>query len=77
VNGRLFEETLPLASVDADMRAALLDCAGRDWSRISPAVFGALFQSVMDPKVRRNLGAHYTSEKSILKLSKPLFLDQL
>jgi hypothetical protein len=77
VNGRLFEETLPLASFDADMRAALLDCAGLDWSRISPAVFGALFQSVMNTELRRNLGAHYTSEKNILKLIKPLFLDDL
>jgi hypothetical protein len=59
------------------MRRLLLDCCALDWSRISPAVFGALFQSVMDPKLRRNLGAHYTSEKNILKLIKPLFLDGL
>lgn len=77
VNGRLFDEALPLASFDATMRATLLDCAGLDWSRISPAVFGALFQSVMDAKARRNLGAHYTSERNILKLIKPLFLDNL
>jgi hypothetical protein len=77
VNGRLFEETLPLASFDAGMRRTLLDCADLDWSRISPAIFGALFQSVMDEKARRNLGAHYTSEKNILKLIKPLFLDEL
>jgi hypothetical protein len=59
------------------MRAALLDCCALDWGRISPAIFGALFQSVMDEKLRRNLGAHYTSEANILKLIKPLFLDAL
>ncbi len=77
VNGRLFEEILPVASFDAAMRAALTECADLDWSKISPAVFGALFQSVMDEKARRNLGAHYTSETNILKLIKPLFLDAL
>jgi len=77
VNGRLFEETLPIASFDAKMRESLLDCCYIDWSKISPAIFGAMFQSVMNPKERRNLGAHYTSEKNILKLIKPLFLDEL
>ena len=77
VNGRLFEEALPIASFDATMRDALLECCGIDWSGISPAIFGALFQSIMDDKARRNLGAHYTSEENILKLIKPLFLDEL
>lgn len=77
VNGKLFEETLPPASFDAAMRESLLDLCGLDWSRISPAIFGSLFQSIMDDKARRNLGAHYTSEENILKLIKPLFLDAL
>lgn len=77
VNGRLFAETLPPAGFDSAMRQALLDCCALDWSRISPAIFGSLFQSIMDKKARRNLGAHYTSEKNILKLIKPLFLDEL
>ena len=77
VNGRLFEEPLPLASFDAKMRKALLDCCSIDWARISPAIFGSMFQSVMNPQERRNLGAHYTSEKNILKLIRPLFLDAL
>lgn len=77
VNGKLFEETLPTASFDSKMRLALLDCCYLDWSKISPAIFGSMFQSVMNPKERRNLGAHYTSEKNILKLIKPLFLDEL
>ncbi|MBK5284633.1 MAG: class I SAM-dependent DNA methyltransferase [Bacteroidia bacterium] len=77
VNGKLFEETLPHASFDSAMRNALLECWAVDWSKISPAIFGSLFQSVMNPEERRNLGAHYTSEKNILKLIKPLFLDEL
>jgi hypothetical protein len=77
VNGKLFEEVLPTASFDASMRQALLECCYIDWSKISPAIFGSMFQSVMNPKERRNLGAHYTSEKNIMKLIKPLFLDEL
>lgn len=77
VNGKLFEEQLPLASFDSSMRQTLLDCCALDWGKISPAIFGSMFQSVMDPEERRNLGAHYTSEKNILKLIKPLFLDEL
>lgn len=77
VNGKLFEEALPLAAFDANMRQLLLDASTLDWSRISPAIFGSMFQSVMDTKARRNLGAHYTSERNILKLIGPLFLDDL
>lgn len=77
VNGKLFAEPLPLAAFDANMRALLLQASALDWSRISPAIFGSMFQSVMDAKARRNLGAHYTSEKNILKLIGPLFLDEL
>jgi type I restriction-modification system DNA methylase subunit len=80
VNGKLFEEALPISSCDSAMRALLLDCCALDWGRISPAIFGALFQCVMDEEGsarRRNLGAHYTSEENILKLIKPLFLDDL
>lgn len=77
VNGKLFEEMLPPASFDAEMRKILLECGSLNWGKISPAIFGSMFQSVMNPKERRNLGAHYTSEKNILKLIKPLFLDEL
>ena len=77
VNGKLFQEILPMASFDSKMRLALLECCYIDWSKISPAIFGSMFQSVMNPKERRNLGAHYTSETNILKLIKPLFLDEL
>jgi hypothetical protein len=77
VNGSLFAEILPHAAFDTCMRQLLLDCCALDWSRISPAIFGSLFQSVMDTTLRRNLGAHYTTEKNILKLIQPLFLDEL
>ena len=77
VNGALFAEALPLAAFDAAMRERLLDACAIDWSAISPAIFGALFQSIMNAVDRRNLGAHYTSEENIQKLIKPLFLDEL
>ena len=77
INGKLFEEILPVASFDSKMRKTLLECTVLDWSKISPAIFGSMFQSVMNPAERRNLGAHYTSETNILKLIKPLFLDEL
>jgi len=77
VNGRLFEETLSVASFDKKMRETLLDACAVDWSQISPAIFGSLFQSIMDKQARRNLGAHYTREANILKALKPLFLDDL
>ena len=77
INGKLFAEVLPMADFTSAMREALLDACALDWSAISPAIFGSLFQSIMDEKARRNLGAHYTSEENILKLIKPLFLDEL
>jgi len=77
VNGKLFAEALPLSDFNKTMRDLLIQAAELDWSQISPAIFGSLFQSVMDAKLRRNLGAHYTTEKNILKLIKPLFLDGL
>jgi hypothetical protein len=77
INGKLFEEPLPMAGFDSEMRKILLQSCALDWGKISPAIFGSLFQSVMNEKARRNLGAHYTSEKNILKVIKPLFLDDL
>ena len=77
VNGQLFAETLPTPHFDATMRARLLECANFDWTFVSPAVFGAMFQGVMNATERRNLGAHYTSEKNILKVVSGLFLDEI
>jgi len=77
VNGDLFNEHLGFADFNRDMRNALLACTRKDWSRISPAIFGSLFQSIMDDRKRRQIGAHYTSERDILKVIRSLFLDEL
>lgn len=77
VNGSLYAERLRIAAFDSGMRDILLECCAFNWSQISPAIFGALFQSVMNQELRRNLGAHYTTEKNILKIISPLFLDEL
>ena len=77
VNGDLFAARLTIPDFDTEMRAALIDACHFDWAALSPAIFGALFQSVMDPAERRAQGAHYTTEKNILKVIEPLFLDDL
>jgi hypothetical protein len=77
INGQLFAEYLSMAGFSGAMRMRLAAACRFDWSRISPAIFGSLFQGIMDSKERRQLGAHYTSERDILKVIKPLFLDAL
>ena len=77
VNGDLFAARLTIPDFDAAMRSALIDACRFDWASISPAIFGALFQSVMDAAERRAQGAHYTTEKNIVKVIGPLFLDDL
>jgi hypothetical protein len=77
INGGLFEERLETADFDRPMRDTFLECFTLDWSKISPAIFGAMFQSVMNDAERHDIGAHYTSEENILKLIHPLFLDSL
>ncbi|MCE5268939.1 MAG: hypothetical protein LLG00_13760 [Planctomycetaceae bacterium] len=77
VNGDLFSERLGFADFNREMHLALVTCTRFDWSSISPAIFGSLFQGVMENRQRRQIGAHYTSERDILKLIRPLFLDDL
>lgn len=77
INGKLFRNVLPFAYFDSSMREIILECCEMDWSEISPAIFGAMFQEVTDQKRRRELGAHYTSEENIKKVINPLFLDDL
>ena len=77
INGSLFEGDPKVADFKSATRAILLRASSFDWSQISPAIFGSLFQTVMDSKKRRAMGAHYTSEKNILKTIEPLFLDEL
>ncbi len=77
VNGDLFAEKLGFADFNRAMRNSLLACTRFYWSRISPAIFGSLFQGVMEPRERRQIGGHYTSERDILKVIHALFLDDL
>lgn len=77
VNGELFREKVRIPNFDRRTRRLLIDCGNMKWSEISPVIFGSMFQAVMDQDARRTLGAHYTSEKNILKVVRPLFLDAL
>lgn len=77
VNGGLFHERICIPHFNARSRNILLECAHLTWSEISPVIFGAMFQAVMDPDARHERGAHYTSEKNILRVIEPLFLDDL
>ncbi len=86
VNGRLFSESCRLPDFDAAQRAVILQCSALNWGSISPAIFGSLFQAVLETgredakkfaAARRELGAHYTSERNILRALGPLFLDEL
>jgi hypothetical protein len=86
INGALFEGGLAECYFDESVRNTLIECAELDWSEISPAIFGSLFQAIMHfddeaakakTKKRREFGAHYTSEENILKTIKPLFMDDL
>ena len=77
IDGALFREQISMPDFTSQMRKTLLKLCGLDWGEISPAIFGSMFQSIMNLEERRSLGAHYTSEKNILKVIKPLFLDDL
>lgn len=82
VNGGMFAEAVPLpaemsGAVAKTFRQQLLATSERDWSKVSPAIFGSMFQSVRDAKTRREMGEHYTSEEDVLKTLGPLFLDEL
>ncbi|MBT1669181.1 class I SAM-dependent DNA methyltransferase [Curtobacterium flaccumfaciens pv. flaccumfaciens] len=76
-NGGVFGESISIPSFDSEMRSKLLDACHFNWSTISPAIFGSLFQAVKDKTARRKLGEHYTTETNILKTLGPLFLDEL
>lgn len=77
VNGGVFSEPISIPAFDRTMREVLLECCAFNWSAISPAIFGSLFQAVKDKEARRDLGEHYTTETNILKTIGPLFLDEL
>lgn len=77
INGELFRERIDLPAFDNAMRDMLLDASAFDWGTVSPAIFGSLFESVIDKVTQRRKGAHYTPEGAILKVIEPLFLDDL
>ena len=85
INGALFSERARIPAFDSDLRKLLLESVVLDWSEISPAIFGAMFQGVLEEHLpdekrqstRRELGAHYTSERNILRVINPLFMDDL
>lgn len=77
VNGGIFSEDIILPTLSGKMRELLLEACRFNWGNISPAIFGSMFQAVKSKELRRELGAHYTGEKDILKTLKPLFLDEL
>jgi hypothetical protein len=77
VNGGLFSEPIAPPDTTRAMRDRLLEACAFDWSQISPAIFGSMFQSVMDPEARHAIGAHYTTEENIMRVIRPLFLDDL
>lgn len=82
VNGGMFADAVPLpaemsGALAKKFRQQLLATSERDWSKVSPAIFGSMFQSVRDAKTRREMGEHYTSEEDVLKTLNPLFLDEL
>lgn len=76
INGGLFEDPLRLPPLPAEFRGALLEACNFNWSVISPAVFGSMFQTVKSREARRRGGEHYTTEENILKTIRPLFLDE-
>ncbi|WKK60361.1 DNA methyltransferase [Sphingobacterium sp. BN32] len=77
VNGGLFRDEIICPKFSQKSRQILLDSGELDWSEINPDIFGSMIQAVADPSERTNLGMHYTSLQNILKLIKPLFLDEL
>ena len=77
VNGKLFETPIVPPLFNKQMYNILKNICNFDWSKISPAIFGSLFQSIIDPELRRELGAHYTSESNILKVVNSLFMNDL
>ena len=77
VNGGLFSSDQPIPELGKKGRKILLECGSMNWSEINPDIFGSMFQAVIDVEQRSRLGQHYTSYSNIMKVIKPLFLDQL
>jgi hypothetical protein len=78
-NGGLFEEEIEIPQFTEELKETLLQNASLDfdWSEISPTIFGAVFESTLNPETRRSGGMHYTSIENIHKVIDPLFLNDL
>ena len=78
-NGGLFEEAIEIPQFTEELKQTLLQNASLDfdWSEISPTIFGAVFESTLNPETRRSGGMHYTSIENIHKVIDPLFLNDL
>lgn len=77
VNGGLFENVHPVPVFSRKSRKTLIENGKMDWKAINPDIFGSMFQSIIDPEKRHELGMHYTSRENIMKVISPLFLDAL
>ena len=78
VNGNLFADKIEIPNFDDDLKNLLLEKAANfDWSGISPTIFGAVFESTLNPTTRREGGMHYTSIENIHKVIDNLFLNDL
>ena len=77
VNGGLFGQKINAPLFNFKARKTLLELGELDWKNINPDIFGSMIQAVVIPEYRSDLGMHYTSVENILKLIKPLFLDEL
>src|SRR5690554_748515 len=77
VNGGLFNEKIASPIFTSKARKTLIELGDLNWSEINPDIFGSMIQAVVDKDYRSDLGMHYTSVENILKLIKPLFLDEL
>ena len=77
VNGGLFKDRIPVPRFTYKSRKKLIECGNNDWSQINPDIFGSMFQGVISPEQRSELGQHYTSVSNIMKVIRPLFLDDL
>jgi hypothetical protein len=77
VNGGLFRDTIAAPLFTAKARKILIELGELNWRQINPDIFGSMIQAVVIPEYRSDLGMHYTSVPNILKLIKPLFLDEL
>ena len=77
VNGGLFKAHYPIPTLSRRTRILMLKCGEYNWAEINPDIFGSMIQAVINPEERAGFGVHYTSVPNIMKVIRPLFLDEL